>query len=103
MTMNVTFAPSRPSLKFSLEAGSQRIVGYHDGGAASATDPSDSSEPSDMAAIISARTGLTVPHERAAEQPIRDRVPRQRAHVWRPSRLRAPQGQTAAMSFSPPR
>src|SRR5687767_7347086 len=67
MTMNVTRTPSRPSLKFSLDAGSQRIVGYHDGGAASATEPSDSSEPSDMAAIIRTRTRVTVPQERSAE------------------------------------
>src|SRR5688572_197597 len=67
MTMNVTRAPSRPSLKLSLDAGSHRIVGYHDGGAASATEPSDSSEPSDMAAIIRTRTRVTVPQERSAE------------------------------------
>src|SRR5688572_23986837 len=97
MTMNVTRAPSRPSLKLSLDAGSHRIVGYHDGGAASATEPSDSSEPSDMAAITRTRTRVTVPQEQSAEHSHRRSV-RARGHVWHASRVRGrPQRQTAAM------
>src|SRR5688500_7594546 len=90
MTMNVTFAPSRPSLKFSLDAGSQRIVGYHDGGAASATEPSERNDPSDMTAIIRTRTRVTVPQECSAENTYTRIGTEHLASVREPSRPRFP-------------